>query len=128
MRMKPMTRLTRVTEDYLDKDRGQVIKVRKLAVVDEGKFTSVSVEGQKFKFNDDGTVDIPDRLAPRLLKEGWKAVAGPAAEAASGAASHGGSESTEGGAQQGASASGNVRNQSLGSGGGQPRGGSGNQR
>ena len=70
MLMKPPVRFTRITKEVLDRNAGEIIKIRRLAEVEDGQVTAVSVEGVKLVVKD-GVADVPERLVPRLAKEGW---------------------------------------------------------
>jgi hypothetical protein len=70
MRLKHPTRFVRVSVPVTNKETGETYeRLEKQQVVDVP--TVVSVEGQQFEVDPEGTVELPDLLAARLLKDGW---------------------------------------------------------
>ena len=102
MLMKPPVRFTRITKEVLDRNAGEIIKIRRLAEVEDGHVTAVSVEGVKLVVKD-GVADVPERLVPRLAKEGWLAVGPSEAAVASGQSETVGAAAAGAGAQPAAS-------------------------
>jgi hypothetical protein len=107
MRFKQPVRHVRTTSISYDESTGEPVVTRKLMVVND-TLTAISVEREQFKADKNGVVDVPDRLAPRLLTEGWVPV-GPSEQPAAGAqsatsgAAQGSGENVGSGAQGGAS-------------------------
>lgn len=81
MLMKPPVRHTRITKEVLDRNAGEIVKIRRLAEVEDGPITAASVEGVKLAVKD-GVADVPDQFVPRLQKEGWTVVRPSEAESA----------------------------------------------
>lgn len=78
MFLKAPTRYVRTPILGTNPVTGDPTVTKKLVHAEESENPSaVSVENEQFKAKD-GIVEVPDRLAPRLMKEGWIQVAAPA--------------------------------------------------